>query len=45
VAGSVETPPGFTVNWIGADQELGVARGFTLYVQYVRMYRFEKPGS
>jgi hypothetical protein len=40
--GIVDMPAGFTVNEIGADYVLGIARD-SLDVQYVRMYRLEKP--
>ncbi|MEX2283200.1 MAG: 6-bladed beta-propeller [Gemmatimonadota bacterium] len=40
--GQVETPVGFVVNEIGADYILGVGED-ELGVQYVRMYRLEKP--
>jgi hypothetical protein len=40
--GIVETPPQFTVYEIGADYLLGTWRD-SMDVQYVRMYRLEKP--
>jgi hypothetical protein len=42
--GTVDMPAAFTVNEIGPDYVLGVARD-SLDVQYVRMYRLEKPGG
>jgi long-subunit acyl-CoA synthetase (AMP-forming) len=40
--GTVDTPARFTLNEIGADYILGVVRD-SLDVQYVQMYRLEKP--